>query len=80
MACLPSIALGIAKITALFLSIRALPFGAMALVRVLQALESEVSHTHWAVWRANAAADTVVIRRAHWIILVVPFVDLARLG
>ena len=75
-----SIALRIAKITALFLSFRALPFGTVALVRVFQALEAEISHALRTVWRAYAAADAVVVWRAHWVVLVVPFVDLARLG
>ena len=77
---MPSVAFRIAKITTLLLSFRALPLGTVALVGVFQALEAEISHAHWAVWRAYAAADAVVVWRAHWVVLVVPFVDLARLG
>ena len=69
----------VTKITALLLSRWALPFGAVAHVGVLLALESKIGHAHGAVWRANAAANAVVVRWAHLVPLVAPFVHVAQL-
>lgn len=76
---LTSGALRVAQVSALFLAIRALPLGAVASVGILLALEAQVCHALGAIRRADAAADTVIVRWAHLVPHVAPLVDEASL-